>query len=116
VADTADEAARLALPQLLQMVALRTGQPLTAQPLVEEAEKRVADGLPPAQADLVEAMRSRWVIGDPEQAGEELEKLAATYEVDEVMVNPVGGAVAGTAADTAPGRERTLELLSIGRS
>ena len=39
MAQTRDEADRLALPQLLAMVALRTGAPLTPQRLVEEAEK-----------------------------------------------------------------------------
>jgi luciferase family oxidoreductase group 1 len=116
VADTAEEAARLAQPQLLQMIALRTGQPLTPQPLVEDAEARLAEGLPPGHQELVEAMRARWVIGDPGQARADLEQLATTYDVDEVMVNPVAGAVGGTAADAAPARERTLELLSIGRS
>ncbi len=112
VADTAEEAARLALPQLLQMLALRTGQPLTAQRLVEEAEKVVADGLPPGHEGLLAAMRKRWVIGDPVGARSELGRLAASYSVDEVMVNPVGGAYAGTDPATAPAREQTLRLLA----
>jgi luciferase family oxidoreductase group 1 len=117
VAETAEEAARLALPQLLQMVALRTGQPLTAQPLVEEAEKRFADGLQPGHAELIDAMRGRWVIGDPQQARAEIERLAASYDVDEVMVHPVAGATVGTDPATAPGREDTIRLLAaIGSS
>ncbi|WP_378526995.1 LLM class flavin-dependent oxidoreductase [Nocardioides vastitatis] len=112
VAPTAEEAERQALPQLLQMVALRTGQPLAAQLLVEEAEKLVADGLPAGHAELVEAMRRRWVIGDPASARAHLESLAASYDVDEVMVNPVGGAFAGGEPGAAPARERTLELLA----
>ncbi|GAA3803892.1 LLM class flavin-dependent oxidoreductase [Nocardioides panacisoli] len=116
VADSAEEAERLAAPQLLQMVALRTGQQLTPQPLVEEARVRLAEGLAPGHQQLLDSMRSRWVVGDADQARAELEELAATYDVDEVMVNPVGGAVAGTPSDAAPARERTLELLSIGRS
>ena len=39
VAETAEEAERRALPNLLMMVALRTGAPLDPQLLVEEAEK-----------------------------------------------------------------------------
>ncbi|MEZ0578303.1 LLM class flavin-dependent oxidoreductase [Nocardioides sp. MH1] len=123
VADTAEEAERLALPQLLQMVALRTGQPLTAQRTVEEAEAQVAAGLPEAHQDLVAAMRRRWVVGDADGARAEIERLAASYGVDEVMVNPVAGALGGTPAGSAPARVRTLELLapvidgsSIGRS
>ena len=60
-ADTAEEAERLALPQLLAMLALRTGAPLTAQRLVEDAE---AVEVPEQHRGLLEAMRSRWVIGD----------------------------------------------------
>jgi luciferase family oxidoreductase group 1 len=112
VADADDEAQRLALPQLLQMVALRTGQPLTAQPSVEDAEKKVADGLPESHASLIDAMRQRWVIGEPDAARSEIERLAATYDVDEVMVNPVAGALDGTDPGTAPARVRTLELLA----
>ena len=62
VAESAEEAHRLALPQLLQMVALRTGQPLTAQRTVEDAEQVVADGLPESHASLIDAMRQP--VGD----------------------------------------------------
>ncbi len=109
VAETADEAHRLALPQLHQMVALRTGSPLRSQLLVEEAE---ATTLPEEHARLMEAMRRRWVIGDPGQATEEIHGLAATYGVDEVMVHPVGGAYAGDPAAGSPSREATLALLA----
>lgn len=111
VADTVEEAHRQALPQLLQMLALRTGQPLVAQRTVEDAETIVDAGLPEAHDALIEAMRKRWVIGDAASARDELASLAAAYGVDEVMVNPVGGAFAGTDPRTAPARLRTLELL-----
>jgi luciferase family oxidoreductase group 1 len=109
VAATREEAERLALPQLLQMVALRTGAPLTPQPLVEEAEKVE---LPDAHRELLEAMRERWVIGTPEEAAAAVRDLATTYDVDEVMVNPVGGAYTGTDPAEAPAREQTLRLLN----
>ena len=109
VAPTAEEAHRLALPQLLAMLALRTGQPLTAQQLVGEAEKVE---LPEPHRDLVEAMRSRWVIGSPEEARARIGELAAAYDVDEVMVHPVAGAHVGTEPATSPGREDTLRLLA----
>jgi luciferase family oxidoreductase group 1 len=111
VAPTHEEAERVARPQLLQMVALRTGAPLTPQPLVEEAEKVE---LPDTHAALVEAMRERWVIGDPVEAATELRTLAATYDVDEIMVNPVGGAYTGTDPAESPAREQTLRLLAEG--
>lgn len=112
VAETGEDAQRQALPQLLQMLALRTGQPLVAQRTVEDAETIVDAGLPEAHDALVEAMRKRWVIGDAGSAREQLASLAAAYGVDEVMVNPVGGAFAGTDPRTAPARVRTLELLA----
>ena len=108
VAETLDEAERLALPQLLQMVALRTGAPLSAQRTVEEA---AAEDVPAPHREMIDAMRRRWVIGDPDQARLQLAELATTYGVDEVMINPVAGAFAGTDPATSPAREQTLRLL-----
>jgi luciferase family oxidoreductase group 1 len=109
VAETEEEAQRLALPQLQAMVALRTGGTLRPQRLVEDAE---ADPVPDAHLPLVLAMQGRWVIGTPASAAEEIRSLAATYEVDEVMAHPVAGAFRGTATDASPARETTLELLA----
>lgn len=109
VAATHEEAERLALPQLLAMLALRTGQPLTPQRTVEEAEK---GELPGSHVALLDAMRSRWVIGDAATARQRIVDLAATYGVDEVMVHPVAGAHDGTEPGRAPGREETLRLLA----
>jgi luciferase family oxidoreductase group 1 len=109
VAPTQEEAERLALPQLEAMVTLRTGGQLRAQRLVEEAEK---DPVADAHQGLVEAMRTRWVIGTPDSAAAELAELATTYDVDEVMVHPVAGAFLGTPPDSSPAREDTLRLLA----
>jgi luciferase family oxidoreductase group 1 len=108
VADTDEEAGRLALPQLQSMVALRTGGDLQPQRLVEEAEKVE---LPPAHLDLLESMAERWVIAAPDRARARIAELAASYGVDEVMVHPVAGAFAGTEPDASPAREETLRLL-----
>ena len=109
VAETQDEAERLALPQLQAMVALRTGGPMRPQRLVEEAEK---DPVPEAHVGLLEAMRRRWVIGTPAAAAAQIRELASTYAVDEVMVHPVAGAFVGTEPTTSPARETTLSLLA----
>ncbi len=109
VAETDQEAERLALPQLQAMVALRTGGPLVPQPLVEQAE---AAGVPEAHAGLVEAMRGRWLVGSAPSVAEQVRGLAATYAVDEVMLNPVAGAYQGTPTDSAPTREESLRLLA----
>ncbi len=109
VAATAEEARRLAEPQLHMMLALRTGQPLVPQPLVEEAEKRELDD---GQRAMVERLAEPWVIGTPDVARERLAALATDYGVDEVMVNPVTGAWVGTDPATSPTREETLRLLA----
>ncbi|GAB3249459.1 LLM class flavin-dependent oxidoreductase [Alteromonas gracilis] len=106
VADTAEEARRLALPQAQSMAALRTGGGLGFQRLIEDAEQAEAP------ASLVESMLRSWVVDDAATARRRVQDLASTYGVDEVMIHPVAGAFAGTARDAAPGRERTLELLA----
>ena len=59
VAPTREEAARLALPNLASMVALRTGQPLRAQQLVEEVEE---SNFSLDSSDLARRMLDRWVV------------------------------------------------------
>ena len=98
VAQTQEEADRLAEPQLQAMVTLRTGGQLRPQRLIEEAE---SDPVPDAHLPLVMAMRQRWVIGTPEAAADKIRELASTYGVDEVMVHPVAGALAGTPVDAS---------------
>ena len=109
VAETQEDAEQRALPNLLTMVALRTGAPLGPQPTIEEAESR---GLPEQHRALAEQMSARWVIGTPDDAAKRLTDLAATYDVDEVMLNPVAGAGEATPRDRAPYREETLSLLA----
>ena len=109
VAETEEEARRRALPNVQQMIALRTGAPLHPQRTVEEAE---AVEMTPEQRSLGHAMSTRWIVGSPDQARERIEKLAAEYAVDEVMVHPVAGAALGTDVRTSPNREATLRLLA----
>jgi luciferase family oxidoreductase group 1 len=109
VAPTTEEARRLALPNIRSMVALRTGQPLRASQLVEDAEAEV---LAPGHQPLVDDMLGRWVIGTPNEAAARIAALATEHGVDEVMVSPVAGAFEGTAVDRSPAREETLRLLA----
>jgi len=109
VADTADEATALMLPNLQLMAKLRTGQPLTALDLVEDASSRE---LHPQQQALVDAGLARSVVGTADEAASQIGALAERFGVDEVMINPVASARRGTDPRTAPGRERTLELLA----
>ena len=109
VAATDEEAERLARPQLLAMLALRTGAELGPQHLVEDAEALV---VPPEHEGLFAAMRRRWLIGSAERVAGQVQELAETFAVDEVMVHPVAGAYAGTDPDSSPAREESLRLLA----
>lgn len=112
VAPTQEEAERLARPQLLAMVALRTGGELRAQMSVEEAERTV---LAESHVALLDQMRSRWVIGTPDTALAQITGLAERYGVDEVMIHPVAGSTESDPLDRAPTREATLRLLAGAR-
>lgn len=109
VAESAERAERLARPQLLAMLTLRTGGQLRPQLTVEEAE---GVELSAAHGELVEQMRSRWVIGAPDDAARQLRDLADRFGVSEVMIHPVSGAFATDPSDRSPGREDTLRLLA----
>ncbi|MGI8459407.1 MAG: LLM class flavin-dependent oxidoreductase [Propionibacteriaceae bacterium] len=109
VAETQAEAERRARPNLLAMVALRTGGELKAQLSVEEAERTP---LGAAHEALADQMRRRWVIGTPDRAAAEVAELARTYGVDEVMIHPVAGASETDPKDRNPAREDTIRLLA----
>jgi luciferase family oxidoreductase group 1 len=109
VADTREEAEALIQPQLQMMAWLRTGQPLRPLDLVEDA---LEQNLTNQQQHLVDQGLARAVVGTPKEAVEQVRELAEQFGVDEVMINPVASAFRGTDAATAPGRERTLELLA----
>ncbi len=109
VAETPEEAERLVRPHVLAMVALRTGGELRPQLTVEDAE---AVELTPEHTRLAAAMRSRWVVGTPDRAAAQVQELAATYSVEEVMVHPVAGATRDADPARSASRERTLELLA----
>jgi luciferase family oxidoreductase group 1 len=109
VAETQEEAERLVRPQLLAMVALRTGGELRPQLSVEEAE---TTPLAEYHQELAAQMRAKWVVGTPDSAAAEIAELARTYDVDEVMVHPVAGSSDLDPADRVPARETTIELLA----
>ncbi|GAA1691721.1 alkanal monooxygenase subunit alpha [Mycolicibacterium murale] len=109
VAPTAEEAHALLLPQLVMMSTLRTGKPLRAVDLVEEAEQMQFTA---QESAIIEDGRARAVVGAPAEAAEQVREIAEHFGVDEVMINPVGSAFRGTAASSAPARVATLELLA----
>lgn len=109
VAPTRAEAEALLLPNLQMMARLRTGQPLGPLDLVEDA---AATTLAPQAEAVVAAARDRAVVGAPAEAADQIRAVAAEFDVDEVMVNPVASAYRGTDPATAPARELSLELLA----
>ena len=109
VAHSRAEAQALLLPNLQMMARLRTGQPLGALNLVEDAATLT---LPPQAEAVVAAGLARAVVGSPAEAADQVRALAAEFDVDEVMVSPVASAHRGTDPATAPAREATLELLA----
>jgi luciferase family oxidoreductase group 1 len=109
VAETREEAMDLILPNLQMMARLRTGQPLGPLDLVEDAAEKV---LSPREQTIAEGALRRAVIGSPTEAADQVRALAAEFDVDEVMVNPVASAHRGTDPATAPARDATLELLA----
>ena len=113
VAPTSDEAHDRALPQLRQMARLRSGQKLGSLETVEEAVRATAeepaDGL---LAQSIEAMRTRWLIGDGAAVADELRSLTDRHGVEEVMIVPVAGSRDEEPLDTSLGRTQTLELLA----
>ncbi|TGD83815.1 LLM class flavin-dependent oxidoreductase [Mycolicibacterium sp. CH28] len=109
VAPTAAEAEALLLPNLQMMARLRTGQPLGPLDLVEDA---AALAMHPQAQEIMTAGRRKAVAGPPAEAAEQVRAIAAEFDVDEVMVNPVASAYRGTDPATAPARETTLELLA----
>ena len=102
VAQTRDEAHRLALPAAAgDGGAAHRG---AADPAAPGRGGREGRRCPTRIATCCHAMRPRWVIDDPGERRDRIDELAATYGVDEVMVHPVAGAFKGT--DPAQPRAR----------
>ncbi|GAA4850662.1 LLM class flavin-dependent oxidoreductase [Luteimicrobium xylanilyticum] len=109
VAETTEEARRLALPQARSMWRLRSGGPLAPQELVEDAE---AAPLAPADQAAADRLAQTWIVGSPDEAAARVRAVADELRTDEVMVALVAGAHTGTPATSSPAREETLRLLA----
>ena len=109
VAESEDEARRLALPQRLSTARLRSGGRIEPQPTVEAMEDYAWSAreitVPSANPDSL-------FVGTPGQVASGLRALAALLGADEVMVSPVAGAHAGDAPDRGKRRAQSLELLA----
>jgi len=109
VAETAEEAAELALPQARSFARLRTNRPMRPAETVEEALTAEPDR---AVDELAAEVMSRWIIGDAESAAQQMRDLADRHGIDEIMVSPAAGARDADPLDRVPGRETTVRLLA----
>lgn len=109
VADTRGDAMDLILPSLQMMARLRTGRPLGAVDLVEDAQSAAVSE---SEQRIIDSGLRRAVVGSAAEAAQQIRSLAQQFCVDEVMVNPVASVRRGTDPATAPGREQTLKLLA----
>lgn len=110
VAPTADEAEARMLPQARMMARLRGGLPLTALETVEAAS--AAEASAPLAAPILDGVRRRWFVGEPDDVRARLAAFAAQHGVDEVMISPVAGSYDDEPMDASPGRVQTLALLA----
>jgi luciferase family oxidoreductase group 1 len=100
VADTREEAERIALPSRLTQLSLRTGKP-RAMPSLEEA---AAHEWTDQERELLAAWPSRPAIGDPDSVVAELSDLVSRTSADELMVTTMTHGLAE--------RVRSFELLA----
>ncbi len=96
-------------PQLINMALLRTGAPLVALRTVDQARDYAWT---PAEREVADKTRRRWVVGTPGDVAATLRSLAAGLGVDEVMVSPIWGPVDGEDLTSTGSRGATLELLA----
>ncbi|WBU39008.1 LLM class flavin-dependent oxidoreductase [Homoserinibacter sp. YIM 151385] len=87
VAETPEEARRIALPQSLTMLKMRSGQPLGRIPTVEEAE---AYPWTDAEAAWVDQRLALQAVGTVEHVEARLAELLAQTAADEVILAPQG--------------------------
>jgi len=113
VAEDADRAAELALPQARAFARIRTNRPHRPGETVEEALTAPRDPVVDAMAADV---MSRWIVGEPAYAADAIRSLAAEHGVDEIMISPAAGAYESDPLDRVPGREDTLRLLAAALS
>ncbi|MBO3143694.1 LLM class flavin-dependent oxidoreductase [Dermatophilus congolensis] len=107
VGDTKEEALLYARAQQHNIAAIRTGAPRLPIFTLEEsmlATPRVPD-------DQFDELMGSWHVGTAEEVAESITALAQQFEVDEVMIQPVGSAKESDPYERVPNRERTVRDL-----
>ena len=110
VADTEEEARRLALPFQHMMASLRVPGPMRQRPILT-VEEALEEPLPIPAPEFA-AVTEPWLVGTPDDVAEQVRQVAARFGVDEVMVQPIGGSYAGEPLDRSSSRERTVVELA----
>lgn len=106
VGDTAEEAARLALPFQHMMASLRVPGPMARRPLFTVEEAQAAQL--PLPRDAFDAVTATWLVGTADDVADGARALAERFGVTEVMIQPVAGAYADDPLDRDLHRERTV--------
>ena len=109
VAPTEEEAQLRSEPFMLQMSRMRTGGPMEKLRLAGDDVRSV---MTDQERMVGEELTSNWIIGDPKSAAAQLEELAERFDVDEIMIQPIAGALEGEDVREDPGRIQTIELLA----
>ncbi len=112
VAPTVEEAEARSLPQLRMFAKMRTGKPLTALETVEQAQAGLATQ-DEMMREFITAARSKWFVGTRDTVRTRLAEFAQRHGVDEIMISPVAGAFEAEPLTTVPGREQTVDLLTL---
>lgn len=109
VGATSQEAWDLVQPHIYQMGQLRLGLPLEPQRLVgDDVGSVMTDG----HRRVGEAMWDSWAVGTASEVADKLRAIAAEFEVDEIMIQPIAGAHPDDPLDTQPARVHTVEALA----
>ncbi|WP_197510968.1 LLM class flavin-dependent oxidoreductase [Tessaracoccus coleopterorum] len=103
VADTAEEAWKLAEPHMHAMASLRAGGRLERGRLVGDDVSSVFSA---ELREVIAPAVHTWAIGDVRQVADQLRTTADEFGVDEIMVHPVQGAHPGEPADAWPAKLR----------
>ena len=108
-APTEEEAQLRSEPFMLQMSRMRTGGPMEKLRLAGDDVRSV---MTDQERMVGEELTSNWIIGDPKSAAAQLEELAERFDVDEIMIQPIAGALEGEDVREDPGWIQTIELLA----
>lgn len=108
-APTEEEAWLRSEPFMLQMARMRTGGPMEKLHLAGDDVRSV---MTDQERMVGEELSGNWIIGDTKSVSAQLEELSERFAVDEIMIQPIAGAMEGEDVREDPGRIQTINLLA----